>query len=113
MQELYQASNPQHLNEAVNVNGPNRCTVDSQCDGFRTCSSYNWCQGWAGTYGVDYGVAPKPAQVDPRYGETHVENYEAAGTTNFNNSLDRGDTIIGNLSGLQGSVQNFGLLILM
>ena len=44
------------------------------------------------------------------YGSTYVQNYQAQGTTNFNNSADRGDTKIDNLSGLVGSVQNFGLM---
>ena len=40
--------NPQHIDEAKNVGGPNRCLDMSECDGFRTCSSAGWCQGWAG-----------------------------------------------------------------
>ena len=44
------------------------------------------------------------------YGKTYVKNYQAAGETNFNNSADRGDTQVDNLSGLAGSVQNFGLM---
>jgi len=44
------------------------------------------------------------------YGKTYVQNYQAQGTTNFNNSANRGDTQVDNLSGLAGSVQNFGLM---
>ena len=32
-------------NEAVNDMGPNKCVEDSECNGFRTCSSSGWCQG--------------------------------------------------------------------
>ena len=63
---------PHHLNEALNRLGSNRCTSNSECDGFRTCSAFRWCQGWAGVEGVDYNVAPKKT-----YGETHVTNYQA------------------------------------
>ena len=60
------ASNPQHLDEAQNALGSNRCSVDNECDGFRTCSAYGFCQGWAGVDGVDYNVAaPKPTPPAP------------------------------------------------
>ena len=109
MQELYRDPHPHQVNEAHNPLGSNRCTSNSQCDGFRTCSIYRWCQGWAGVNGVDYNVAP----AKTTYGTTHVENYQAEGTTNFRNQANRGDTTVDNLSGLRGSVQNFGLVILI
>ena len=41
---------PDHCNynEALNVNGPNRCLYDNECAGERTCSSAGWCQGVSG-----------------------------------------------------------------
>ena len=33
--------------ESKNPYGPNRCTVDTECDGARTCSVAGWCQGTA------------------------------------------------------------------
>ena len=102
MQQLYLAANPTHLNEALNVNGPNRCTVDSQCDGFRTCSSYGWCHGVAGTFGVDYGVltpVEEPVYVTPST-KTYVDEYNSEGITNFNNGAGKGDTQIHDLNGL-------------
>jgi len=48
--------------------------------------------------------------LNAQYGKTYVKNYQAQGTTNFNNSANKGDTQVDNLSGLAGSVQNFGLM---
>ena len=60
------ASNPQHLDEAKNALGSNRCSGDNECDGFRTCSAYGFCQGWAGIDGIDYNVAaPTPTPTPP------------------------------------------------
>ena len=41
---------PDHCNynEALNVNGPNRCLYNNECAGERTCSSVGWCQGVSG-----------------------------------------------------------------
>ena len=36
------------LNEANNKIGENRCLIDSDCNGKRTCSSTGWCQGQSG-----------------------------------------------------------------
>jgi hypothetical protein len=36
-----------HHDESKNPGGPNRCQSDMDCDGNRTCSSSNWCQGEA------------------------------------------------------------------
>ena len=58
MQELYRDPHPHQFNEALNPLGRNRCNSNSQCDGFRTCSDYGWCGGFAGVEGVDYNVAP-------------------------------------------------------
>ena len=41
-------SNLLHINEALNAEGPNRCSADTECDGRRTCSIYGWCQGDSG-----------------------------------------------------------------
>jgi len=47
------------------------------------------------------------------YGTTYVKNYQAMGETNFKNSANRGDTKVDNLVGTSGSVQNFGLLMIL
>lgn len=31
------------LDEGLNMIGPNKCLIDSECDGKRTCSSAGWC----------------------------------------------------------------------
>jgi hypothetical protein len=33
------------IDESQNHMGPNKCTLDSECHGDRTCSQWNWCQG--------------------------------------------------------------------
>ena len=74
-----------------------------RCDLFREAcpaNRYNWVYPGMSTSYVGSG----------QYGKTYVKNYQAAGETNFNNSADRGDTQVDNLSGLAGSVQNFGLM---
>ena len=50
---------PHYVNEALNRLGRSRCTSNSECDGFRTCSYAGWCQGQAGVEGKDYNVKPK------------------------------------------------------
>ena len=72
-----------------------------RCDIYRKCSGYI---AWSGLQNYTFSA---------HYGSTHVENYQAMGETNFRNSADRGDTQVDNLIGTQGSVQNFGLLVLL
>ena len=42
-------------------------------------------------------------------GDTYVKNAQLQGQTNFLNQYGHGNTQVDNLSGLAGSVQNFGL----
>ena len=42
-------------------------------------------------------------------GDTYVKNAQLQGQTNFLNQIGHGNTQVDNLSGLAGSVQNFGL----
>ena len=42
-------------------------------------------------------------------GDTYVKNAQLQGQTNFLNQYGHGNTQVDNLSGLRGSVQNFGL----
>ncbi len=101
------ASNPQHLNEALNAYGPNQCRVDSQCDGFRTCSSAGWCQGWAGVEGVDYNVRT------PRYSylvnlETNIHDLSTSGLLNSHASQFT-TTNVGHMHGDRSSVISLGM----
>lgn len=70
-----------------------------RCDIYTKCSTW---MPWSGLQNYALGTG--------QYGQTYVQNYQAAGTTNFNNSADKGNTQVDNLSGLAGSVQNFGLM---
>ena len=79
----------------------------------RSNIGYN-CRMWTGT--CQYQPQVNSLIYVPNhatYGTTHVGNYQAMGETNFNNSANRGDTTVDNLVGTQGSVQNFGLIILL
>ena len=81
----------------------------------RSNIGYN-CRAWTGTCtayqlgSFDSTIFAVNPTGTGTYGKTYVKNYQAQGTTNFNNSADRGDTQVDNLSGLAGSVQNFGLM---
>ena len=81
----------------------------------RSNIAYN-CRAWTGKCSVTKSTfdstifGRNPTYGTGTYGKTYVQNYQAMGTTNFNNSADRGDTQVDNLSGLAGSVQNFGLM---
>lgn len=33
------------IDEGQNTLGPNKCSMDSECSGDRTCSDWSWCQG--------------------------------------------------------------------
>ena len=33
------------LDESKNVEGPNRCSMDTECAGARDCSEWGWCEG--------------------------------------------------------------------
>ena len=36
------------LDESKNVEGPNRCSMDTECAGARDCSEWGWCEGDSG-----------------------------------------------------------------
>ena len=101
------ASNPQHLNEALTATGPNTCRVDSQCDGFRTCSGSGWCQGWAGVEGVDYNVRT-PTHSYLVNLETNIHDLYTSGLLNSHASRFT-TTNVGHMHGDRSSVISLGL----
>lgn len=67
-------------NEATNPLGPNKCSTNEQCDGARTCSQANFCQGTART--------PNPGPKGPTYCWNEANNPDGPNKCSNNGQCD-------------------------
>ena len=73
--------------EAKNPGGSNRCTVNTDCDGARTCSGAGWCQGAART--------PNPGHKGPTYCWNEAKNPGGSNRCTINTQCDGARTCSG------------------
>ena len=76
--------------ESKNISGPNTCSNNCDCDGQRTCSPWNWCEGDARSPKPEpKPIPPKPDPKDcksPSY--NHNESLNKKGPNQCDNACD-------------------------
>ena len=44
------------IDESMNIGGVNRCSLDSECRGDRTCNTSGWCEGTSNCPAIVYAT---------------------------------------------------------
>ena len=86
------------VDESMNAGGPNRCSMNSQCRGERTCNDAGWCEGVSNcdpfSYATTASVESLEADVDALEGHVDEVDLDLQALESYIGETQQGDRLI-------------------